>query len=101
MADIINQTIAAAFRHRALGSLYQSSGVHPSYSSLIFIHEAKEGLAFFKWYPLLLWPHWLVHACLLALHTCCFHSGLILRQYFHTMFFMHSSRRSSEACGHE
>lgn len=36
-------------------------------------------------------------AGLLTLHTCCFHSGLMLRQYFHTMFFMHSSRRSSEA----
>ena len=42
-----------------------------------------------------------VHACRLALQTCCFHSGLMLRQYFHTMFFMHNSRSSSEACGHK
>lgn len=50
IADTINQTVAAAFRHRALGSLYQSSGVRPEgltiYSSLHFIHEAKEGWHF-------------------------------------------------------
>lgn len=65
--------------------------------------KSNEGLAFFWGYSIyqakcMLFPGALrPNTCGQVVHTCCFHSGLILRQYFHTMFFMHSSRSSSEA----
>ena len=119
-----NRPMLQPFQHRTLGSLNQSSAAALEdklylpckiYSSLRFTQEARQGpgsiqgcmvsqgkgppgqLSSSTAHPTPRRP--LVPAS--QPHTCCFHSGLMLRQYFHTMFFRHSSRSSSEACGRE